>query len=260
MRESGRTDKSPQPQPGHLSATAPRRVLFILTSHATLGRDAGEPTGFHLLEAARPWNVLRQAGYAVDFASPRGGAAPIDPGSLDRDNPDNAAFLNDAEASAKLRATEPLERVCASDYAGVYFPGGHGCMWDFPDNPHIDRIVADIHERGGVVAALCHGLAALVNVKNHEGLYLVEGRRIAAFTDDEERAVGKHRLVPFLLASKLKERGAHHVKTGNFAECVVVDGRLVTGQNPASAAQLAEKLRDALAHCSTLVQETARIQ
>lgn len=239
---------------GVASARAPRRVLFIVTSHGTLGREAGEPTGFHLFEAARPWVVLRDAGYAIDFASPKGGAAPIDPGSLDRENPDNAALLNDPDASNKLRSTEPVERVCASDYAGVYLPGGHGAMWDLPDNPHVARIVADVHHRGGVVAAICHGPAGLVNVKNFEGMHIVEGKRVAAFTDEEERAVDKAGVVPFLLASKLKERGAQHIKVENFKECVVVDGRLVTGQNPTSAPALAEALCDTLAHCSTLVQ------
>src|SRR5690606_37092620 len=139
---------------GMTHARAPRRVLFVVTSHGTLGRDGGEPTGFHLFEAARPWVVLREAGYAIDFASPRGGTAPIDPSSLDRSNPDNAALLNDPDASNRLRATEPLERVCASDYAGVFFPGGHGAMWDLPDNPHINRLTADVHDRGGVVGAI----------------------------------------------------------------------------------------------------------
>lgn len=227
------------------------KVLFVVTSHEMVGRDDGDPTGFHLLEAASPWRVLRDAGLEIDFASPRGGAAPIDPGSMDSKDPDNAALLNDAEASRKLRNTIPIERACATDYRCVYFPGGHGAMWDFPDNPHIQRIAADIHDRGGVVAAICHGPAALVNVRNNEGLYLVEGLRIAAFTDEEERAVGKAGAVPFLLASKLKERGAEHVCAGNFQECVVVDERLVTGQNPASAAKLAEVLRD------TLLQGTA---
>lgn len=228
------------------------KVLFVVTSHETMGRDGGEPTGFHLFEAARPWRVLRDAGLKIDFASPRGGAAPIDPGSMDNKDPDNAALLNDADASRMLRNTIPIARALATDYRCVYFPGGHGAMWDFPDNPHIQRIAADIHDRGGVVAAICHGPAALVNVRNDEGLYLVEGLRVAAFTDEEERAVGKAGTMPFLLASKLKERGAEHVRAENFRECVVVDERLVTGQNPASAAKLAESLRDTLLQGITL--------
>jgi len=224
------------------------KVLFVVTSHGTLGQAGGEPTGFHLLEAARPWRVLREAGFEIDFASPSGGAAPIDPASLDSTDPDNAALLNNADASRKLRNTLPIERACATDYRCVYFPGGHGAMWDFPDNPHIQRIAADVHDRGGVVAAICHGPAALVNVRNAEGRYLVEGLRIAAFTDEEERATGKAETVPFLLASRLKERGAQHVKADNFRECVVADQRVVTGQNPASAGRLAELLRETLQH------------
>lgn len=254
MRESSPAGPRPGQHPVTMHARAPKRVLFILTSHGTLGRDSGEPTGFHLFEAARPWKILREAGFGVDFASPKGGAAPIDPGSLDRDNPDNAALLNDPEASERLRNTEPVERVCASDYAGVFLPGGHGAMWDLPDNPHVSRLVSDIHDRGGVVGAICHGPAGLVNVRTFEGVHLVAGRRLAAFTDEEEHAVERARTVPFLLASRLKERGARHVKAANFESCVCVDGRLVTGQNPASAVALAEALRDTLEHCSTLVQ------
>lgn len=246
-----RNETRPGQAPGTQSARAPQRVLFVLTSHSTLGRDDGAPTGFHLLEAALPWRVLRDAGFEVRFASPRGGAAPIDPGSLDRGNADNLAFLEDADASRAIRDTEPLERVSASDFAGVFFPGGHGAMWDFPDNPHVNRIVSDVDERGGVIGAVCHGPAALVGVRNFEGIRLVEGRRVAAFTDEEERAVGKADVVPFLLASKLKERGAEHVKADNFQHCVVTDARLVTGQNPASVAGVAEEFLDALAGCST---------
>lgn len=239
---------------GMQSAHAPQRVLFVLTSHGTLGRDGGAPTGFHLLEAALPWRILRDGGFEVRFASPHGGAAPIDPDSLDRKDPDNAAFLEDADASRAIRETEPLERVSASDFAGVFFPGGHGAMWDFPDNPHINRIISDIDERGGVIGAICHGPAALLGARNYEGLRLIEGRRVAAFTDEEERAVGKAEVVPFLLASKLKERGAEHVKADNFEPCVVTDARLVTGQNPASARGVAEAFLDALTGCSTLAR------
>ena len=222
------------------------RVLFVVTSHETLGRDGGAPTGLHLFEAAHPWRVLTEAGFEVDFASPRGGAAPIDPDSLDTKNPDNAALLHHVEGSRRLRNTQAIERVCATDYSAVYFPGGHGAMWDFPDNPHIQRIAADIHDRGGVIAAICHGPAALVNLRNNEGLRLIAGKRFAAFTNEEERAAEKADIVPFLLASKLREAGGEHVKAGNFEECVVSDERLLTGQNPASTPKLAQLLLQAL--------------
>src|SRR5690606_30387082 len=168
------------------------------------------------------------------------------PGSLDPTDKDNAALLNDADASRRLRNTIPIERVCATDYMAVYFPGGHGAMWDFPDNPHIQRITADVHDRGGVIAAICHGPAALVNVKNAEGIHLVEGKRMAAFTDAEERAVRRENIVPFLLESKLKERGAQVLAAADFSDNVVIDRRLVTGRNPASARRLGEAIREAL--------------
>jgi len=224
---------------------AARRVLFVLTGNDRLG-DTGRKTGYHLKEVAHPWRVLRDAGVAVDFATPRGGPAPMDPGSRDLDDPDNAALLDDPQASAQLDNTRAASDVRPNEYDAIYFAGGHGTMWDLPDDSALARLTADIYERGGVVAAVCHGPAALVNVRLSDGTYLVAGRRMAAFTDDEERAVGLDTTVPFLLASRLVERGAQHEQAGDFQARVVVDGRLVTGQNPASARGVGEAIRDAL--------------
>lgn len=229
-----------------MAASQPRKILFVLTGNNRLG-DTGKRTGYHLAEVAHPWRVLRDAGWAIDFATPHGGPAPMDPGSDDRSDSDNAALLGDTDAAAALGATRALGHVDIDDYAAVYFPGGHGTMWDLPDDPNVTAIAAGMYSRGRPVAAVCHGPAALVNARSTQGDYLVSGRRIAAFTDEEEAAVGLDGTVPFLLASTLVERGGDHQYAAPFEANVAVDGHLITGQNPASARGVGEALRDALA-------------
>jgi putative intracellular protease/amidase len=215
------------------------RILFVLTSHDQLG-DTGRPTGYHHNEAAHPWRVLTDAGHTVAFASPKGGAAPIT--GEQPEDPIEQAFKESSGVEDTLR----LSDVDPSDYDAVHLPGGHGTMWDFADDPDLARLVADIYERGGAISAVCHGPAGLVNVKLADGEYLVAGKRISCFTDDEERKVGLEDVVPYLLESVLRERGAIHTKAGVFAPHVEVDGRLVTGQNPPSATPMAEALVEVL--------------
>ena len=209
-----------------------KRILFVLTNHDELG-DTGEKTGYYLPEAAHPWKVLRDTGHEIDLASPRGGAVPVDPESEDLDDEANAAFL-EAEEEA-LENTLAASDVDPSDYDAVYYAGGHGTMWDLPDSEPLAELTRRIWEDGGVVAAVCHGPAGLVNVRLSDGSWLVEGREVSCFTDEEERAVEMDDVVPFLLESRLRERGAEMRKAEPWQEKVVVDGRLVTGQNPASA-------------------------
>ncbi|MBB5210511.1 type 1 glutamine amidotransferase domain-containing protein [Microbulbifer hydrolyticus] len=222
-----------------------RPVLFVLTGHDKLG-DTGDKTGFHLSEAAHPWRVLREAGLHVDFATPEGGKAPIDPGSKDLDDSVNREFVENEDVNAKLKATSALRELDLSGYDAIYFPGGHGTMWDLPDHADVQAAVREMYEAGKVVAAVCHGPAAFVNVKLSDGSWFVDGKKLSVFTDEEERAVEKDDVVPFLLASKLKERGAIHEKADNFMKSVTVDGRLVTGQNPPSARGVGEAIRDQL--------------
>lgn len=209
-----------------------KKIVFVLTNHDRKG-NTGQPTGFYLPEAAHPWAALDAAGYAVDFVSPQGGAAPMD----GADDPDSVCqrFLGTPAIMEKIRNTLRPDQAVATDYAGIFYVGGHGTMWDFPDSEDIARLAADIFEAGGIVGAVCHGPAGLVNLKLSDGHYLVGGKRVAAFTDDEERAVNLQSVVPFLLASTLQQRGAIHVPAPNWQANVVVDGRLVSGQNPASA-------------------------
>ena len=225
------------------------KVLFVLTGHDRLGPagdESADPTGFHLAEAARPWAVLTDAGYTVDFATPEGGKAPIDPSSKDMDDEDNARFMNDPRIAAVLENTPALADFDLDDYRAIYFPGGHGTMWDLPDNEAVQTAVREVFEAGKVVAAVCHGPAAFVNVKLSDNSWLVEGRKLSVFTDEEEREVEKASIVPFLLANKLEERGATIDKAENFEKAVSVDGCLVSGQNPASARGVGEAMRDLL--------------
>ncbi|OCP00468.1 MULTISPECIES: type 1 glutamine amidotransferase domain-containing protein [unclassified Ensifer] len=226
------------------TANQQKPVLFVLTSHGTKG-DGGQPTGFYLGEVTHPLAVLEAAGITVEFASIKGGEPPVD--GLDLEDLTNARYWNDEAFRAAIRTTAKLDDVDPSRYAAVFFAGGHGAMWDLPQDRAVDRVTRSIFEAGGAVAAVCHGPAALVNVKLSDGAYLVSGRNVSAFTDSEERAVGLDKTVPFLLASTLAERGATHHPAPDWTSKVVVDGRLITGQNPQSATGVGEALRDVLA-------------
>lgn len=220
-----------------------KRVLIATTSHATKG-STGEPTGAYLAEVAHPYDVFIRSGYAVEFASVRGGAIPLD-GVKDADAV-SKTFL--AEHGSELNASIAAEAVDPSRYEAIFYAGGHGAMWDLPDSAAFARVASTLYERGGVVAAVCHGPAALVNVKLSNGDYLVAGKTVSAFTNEEERAVKLDTVVPFLLADKLVERGARHEPAAMWQQKVVTSERLVTGQNPASATATAEAVVAVLQH------------
>lgn len=225
------------------SATRVKPVLMVLTSHGTKGAT-GQPTGFHLGEVTHPLAVFEAAGIPVEFASIQGGEPPVDGVKLD--DATNARYWNDTVFREAIRATKKLDDVDPSRYSAIYFAGGHGAMWDFPVSLAAQRATRGIYERGGIVAAVCHGSAALVNVRLEDGSFFVDGKHVAAFTDDEERAVKLDHVVPFLLAGRLTERGAIHLPAENWTRQVIVDGRLVTGQNPQSATGVGEAVRDLL--------------
>jgi putative intracellular protease/amidase len=231
----------------------PQKALFVLTSHSVKG-STGKPTGWYLSEAAHPWKPLRDAGVAVDFVSPRGGEAPVD--GFDLRDPINREFWEDPGVQAKLKRTLRPEEARPADYDAIHFVGGHGTMWDFPGDEGLARLAAGIYARGGIVAAVCHGPAGLVNVKLADGAYLVDGKRIACFTNEEEAMVGLTEVVPFLLADKLRDRGATPVPAAPWSDNVIVDGRLLTGQNPQSAGSLGEKLAEALGALALRVRDT----
>ncbi|MBT2405524.1 MULTISPECIES: type 1 glutamine amidotransferase domain-containing protein [unclassified Streptomyces] len=213
-----------------------KTILIVLTSHAELG-NTGRPTGFYLPEVAHPWKVFTEAGHRVDLASPKGGRPPAS--GVDTSDPVQKAFLEDPEMSAKLENTLRPEDVDPAGYDAVFFAGGHGTMWDFADNEALAVLGRDVYEAGGVVAALCHGPAALVGIRLSDGRPLVEGKRLTAFTNNEEAAIELTDVVPFALQTALEDLGAKHDGAANFSAHAVVDGRLVTGQNPASATDTA---------------------
>lgn len=214
-----------------------QKVLLILTSHDTLGNTKKE-TGFYLPEVTHPEAVFDRAGLEVVYVSPQGGKAPMI--GIDREDPINKAFLEDANKVTKIENTLHPSQVNPSEYDAIFYAGGHGTMWDFPDNPELAEITTTIYDRGGIVGAVCHGSAGLVNLQLSNGNYLVAGKKLSCFTNEEEAAVGLTDVVPFLLESKLIERGATIEKAANFQKKVVTSARLVTGQNPASALGVGE--------------------
>jgi putative intracellular protease/amidase len=220
-----------------------QKVLIVLTSHAVLG-DTGKETGFYLPEVTHPYEAFAQAGFSVDFVSPKGGKAPMV--GVDLTDPLNKAFLEDPAKVAQVERTLSPAQIDPSQYAAIFYAGGHGTMWDFPEDKALAQIAAAIYEQGGVVGAVCHGPAGLVNIQLSTGDYLVAGKQVSAFTNQEEAAVGLAEVVPFLLADKLTERGATHTRADNFQAHVVVSERLVTGQNPTSAAGVGQAMVDLL--------------
>ncbi|MCW2541992.1 MAG: dihydroxyacetone kinase [Frankiales bacterium] len=221
-----------------------KTVLFALTSHSTLG-DTGRSTGFYVPEVAHPAAVFAAAGYDIAFVSVSGGAPPQD--GVKPDDDVVAGFLADPTVAGHLDQTPTADELDPADYDVLFLAGGHGTMWDFPEAKELAQLAADIYEQGGVVAAVCHGPAGLVNVRLNDGRYLVEGKNISSFTNEEEAAVGLTDVVPFLLETQLLARGAKHTKGPNFSTYAVADGRLVTGQNPASATEVATLAVAALA-------------
>jgi putative intracellular protease/amidase len=216
-----------------------KKILIALTSHDKKG-DTGQTTGAYLPEVLHPYNVFRKAGFKVEFVSVQAGKAPLD--GVNTEDAEHRAFLDNPEIQQALSKTPSASSLHAKDYAAIFYAGGHGTMWDFPSDVALANLGRDIYENGGVMGAVCHGPAALVNLKLSNGNYLVAGKRVSAFTNDEEHAVGLEKVVPFLLADELSKRGATHIPAADWAEQVVVDERLVTGQNPASAKGVAEQM------------------
>jgi putative intracellular protease/amidase len=222
-----------------------KKALIVVTSHSKLG-STGKKTGYYFPEAAHPYWELTQQSIQVDFASPRGGKAPMDPASLDLTDPVNKVLYADKSFSQKLDNTMKLSDVDASQYSAIVFAGGHGTMWDFRTSETVKKISAAIYDKGGVVAAVCHGPAALVDVRLADGSFLVDGKSVTGFTNEEEEAAGLTRVMPFLLEDALRARGGKFEEAPMWQKKVVVDGRLITGQNPASAAGVGQAVADQL--------------
>jgi putative intracellular protease/amidase len=214
-----------------------KKILFVVTSHDKKGAT-GQPTGYYLSEVSHPWDVLVTAGYEIDFVSPKGGNAPVDGFNLE--DPINKKFWEDPVYKNKIQNTLKPSEVNPADYVAIHYAGGHGAMWDLADDTEIAAIATKIYEDNGIVSAVCHGPAGIVNIKLSNGKYLIDGKKLNGFTNEEEKAVGLEKVVPFLLEDTLKERGGIYEKSGLWQEHVTVDQRLVTGQNPQSAHAVGE--------------------
>lgn len=221
--------------------TAAEKVLIVVTSHSQLGTTS-EKTGYWLGEVTHPYKELVDAGIDVDIASIAGGKAPVDERSLTDADTTNQWFMADSKHNTKLQQTLKLADLKASDYNAVLFAGGHGTMWDFPQDKALQHFAAELYQNNGVVAAVCHGPAALLNIKLADGSYLIAGKQVTGFSNTEEEQVKLTQVVPFSLQDQLIERGASYSAAADWQSKVVVDQRVVTGQNPQSAAAVGQAL------------------
>ncbi|WP_103333818.1 type 1 glutamine amidotransferase domain-containing protein [Pseudotabrizicola formosa] len=223
------------------------KILMVLTSHDTLG-DTGKKTGFWLEEFAAPYYVFKDAKAEVTLASPKGGQPPLDPTSDAEDAQTDATkrFKGDKAAQADLADTVVLSTVSAHDFDAVFYPGGHGPLWDLAEDADSIKLIEAFAAANRPVAAVCHAPAVFKNTKDAEGKPLVSGKTVTGFTNTEEDAAGLTDVVPFLVEDMLKANGGLYEKGADWASYVVTDGKLVTGQNPASSEEAARKLLDLL--------------
>ncbi|MGB7841247.1 MAG: type 1 glutamine amidotransferase domain-containing protein [Salinimicrobium sp.] len=223
------------------------KVLFVLTSHDQLG-DTGNKTGFWVEEFANPYYTLLDKGVEITVATPKGGKAPIDPSSTspDAQTEDTERFNKDAETQKVINNTVKLETVKAEDFDAVFYPGGHGPLWDLSNDKTSIELIESFNAQEKPIGFVCHAPAALKNVKAKNGDALVKGKKVTGFTNTEEAAVQLTEIVPFLVEDMLKENGGVYSKAGDWEEYAVKDGNLITGQNPASSGLVAEKLYDML--------------
>jgi putative intracellular protease/amidase len=223
------------------------KILMVLTSHDQLGKT-GKKTGFWLEELAAPYFVFRDAGVEITLASPKGGKPPLDPKSNEPGfrTADTRRFEQDAVANAALAGTMKLADVDARDYDSVFFPGGHGPLWDLTNDRDALTLIEDMLGAGKPVALVCHAPGILKNVKAPNGDPVVKGRSVTGFTNAEESAVQLVDVVPYLVEDALRAQGANFLAATDWAVHVIEDGLLITGQNPASSRLAAHALRDAL--------------
>ena len=219
------------------------KILMVLTSHDELG-DTGNKTGFWLEEFAAPYYVFKDAGADVTLASPKGGQPPLDPKSDDESaqTEDTRRFKSDGDAQKALANTVKLDTVNSEDFDAVFYPGGHGPLWDLTNDEHSVALIESFWKADKPIGAVCHAPTVLLNVKDEHGHALVKGRKVTGFTNSEEEAVGLTQVVPHLLEDALKELGGDYHKGDDWAPFAVSDHRLITGQNPASSKPVAEAL------------------
>jgi putative intracellular protease/amidase len=219
------------------------KVLMVLTSHDKLG-DTGRKTGFWLEELAAPYYAFKDAGAEITLASPKGGNPPLDPKSNEPDFQTELThrFEADEEAKAQLATTVRLDSVSAADFDTVFYPGGHGPLWDLAEDSHSISLIEAFIAAGKPVALVCHAPGVLRHVKTAEGRPLVEGKKVTGFANSEEEGVGLTHIVPFLVEDELIAKGGLYSKGADWGSYVVQDGQLITGQNPGSSAATAAQL------------------
>lgn len=220
-----------------------KKVLFVLTSHDQLG-STGEKTGFWIEEFAAPFYLLKDNGIEITLASPKGGQPPIDPKSdtPDSQTPATIRFKGDHETQKQLANTILLAGVNQQDFDAVFYPGGHGPLWDLAEDENSIALIEDFYKNNKPVAAVCHAPAIFKHTKNTDGTPLVSGKKVTGFTNTEEDAVQLTDVVPFLVEDMLKKNGGIYSKKGDWESYAIEDGLLITGQNPASSELAAEML------------------
>ncbi len=222
-------------------------VLFVLTSHDKLG-DTGKKTGFWVEEFAGPYYTLKDKGVNITLATPEGGKAPIDPSSTTEDASTESTerYNNDPEAQERIATTHKLSDINPADYDAVFYPGGHGPLWDLSQDKTSIELIESFNQAHKPIGFVCHAPAALKNVKGTDGAPLVKGKKVTGFTNSEEKGVDLVDVVPFLVEDMLKENGGNYSKADDWSEYALQDGNLITGQNPASSKKVAEMLYDSL--------------
>ena len=222
-------------------------ILMVLTSHDQLG-DTGKKTGFWLEEFAAPYYVFKDAGAEITLASPKGGQPPLDPSSDtdDAQTDDTKRFKSDAAAQKELANTAKLSTISADGFDAIFYPGGHGPLWDLAEHGDSRTLIEAFAASDRPIGAVCHAPAVFRHTSDADGKPLVSGKKVTGFTNTEEEAVGLTDVVPFLIEDMLVKNGGEYRKGDDWASFVVVDGKLVTGQNPASSAEAARKLLDLL--------------
>lgn len=224
------------------------KLLIVLTSHSQLGEtqlgNAEGKTGFWIEEFATPYYLFKKAGYDITLASPDGGQPPIDPKSEAPDNqtPAVVQYKNDKEVLEKMAHTHKLSEISAADFDAVFYPGGHGPLWDLTKDENSIALIENFWKTKKPVAAVCHAPAVLLQVKDEKGNLLLKGKKVTGYSNTEEEAVKLTQVVPFLLEDQLKMKGGIYSKADDFAPHVVKDGLLITGQNPASSEGVAKEL------------------
>ncbi|OQP45125.1 glutamine amidotransferase [Niastella yeongjuensis] len=221
------------------------KVLFVVTSHDQMG-NTDRKTGIWIEEFAAPYYYFLDNGKEITIASPKGGQAPIDPKSNELENRTEATvrYFSDPETQKRLANTKKISEVNEKDFDTVFYPGGHGPMWDLPDNKDSINLLESFNRAGKVMTLMCHSPVALINVKDTNGELLIKGKRVTAFTNGEETTAQLDKIVPFLLEDKLRSKGANYQKGEDWAPFVTRDGKLITGQNPASSVLAAETVME----------------